>query len=136
MFISIFIYKTNEYMSHQDWETVTFSNKKPNKSTQNVDSILKKPSANIKALKIENKVDNTDEKLTIKTIDTSVVRAIIKARGDLGLNQKELANKINVSDSVIKSIEQNKEPNNTALLNKLQKVLKVKLLGDNIGNPL
>ena len=123
-------------MSHQDWETVTFSNKKPNKSTQIVDGAPKKPSANIKALKIENKVDNTDEKLTIKTIDTSVVRAIIKARGELGLTQKDLANKVNVSDSVIKSIEQNKEPNNTVLLNKLQKVLKVKLLGDNIGNPL
>ena len=123
-------------MSHQDWETVTFSNKKPNKSAQIVDGTPKKPSANIQALKIENKVDNTDEKLTIKTIDTSAVRAIIKARGELALTQKDLANKINVSDSVIKSIEQNKEPNNTALLNKLQKVLKVKLLGDNIGNPL
>jgi ribosome-binding protein aMBF1 (putative translation factor) len=123
-------------MSHQDWETVTFSNKKSNKSTQIVDGTPKKPSANIQALKIENKVDNTDEKLTIKTIDTSAVRAIVKARGELGLTQKDLANKVNVPDSVIKSIEQNKEPNNTSLLNKLQKVLKVKLLGDNIGNPL
>ena len=123
-------------MSHQDWETVTFSNKKLNKSAQNVDSAPKKPSANIQALKIENKVDNTDEKLTIKTFDTNAVRAIIKARGELNLTQKELANKINVSDAVIKSIEQNKEPNNPTILNKLQKVLKVKLLGDNIGSAL
>jgi ribosome-binding protein aMBF1 (putative translation factor) len=123
-------------MSHQDWETVSFSSKKPNKSTQNIDSTPKKPSANIQALKIENKVDNTDEKLTVKTIDTSAVRAIIKSRGELGLTQKELANKINVSDAVIKSVEQNKEPHNTVLLNKLQKALKIKLLGDNIGTPL
>jgi len=123
-------------MSHQDWETVTFSSKKPNKSAQNIDSTPKKPSANIQALKIENKVDNTDEKLSVKTIDPSAVRTIIKSRGELSLTQKDLANKINVSDAVIKSIEQNKEPHNTALLNKLQKALKVKLLGDNIGTPL
>jgi ribosome-binding protein aMBF1 (putative translation factor) len=123
-------------MSHQDWETVTFSSKKPNKTTQNANGPAKKPPANIQAIKIEQKADNSDERLTVKTIDTTAVRAIIKARGELGLTQKDLANRINVSDAVIKSIEQNKEPNNTALLNKLQKVLKVKLLGDNIGTPL
>lgn len=123
-------------MSHQDWETVTFSSKKTNKSSQTTDSTPKKPSANIQALKIENKVDNTDEKLSVKKIDPSAVRAIIKSRGELGLTQKDLANKVNISDAVIKSIEQNKEPHNTALLNKLQKALKVKLLGDNIGTPL
>jgi ribosome-binding protein aMBF1 (putative translation factor) len=123
-------------MSHQDWETVTFSSKKTNKSSQTTDSTPKKPLANIQALKIENKVDNTDEKLSVKKIDPSAVRAIIKSRGELGLTQKDLANKVNISDAVIKSIEQNKEPHNTALLNKLQKALKVKLLGDNIGTPL
>lgn len=123
-------------MSHQDWETVTFAGKKQTKSTPNAEVGTKKPPANIQALKIENKVDNTEEKLTVKTIDNNAVRAIIKARGELGLTQKELANKINISDAVIKSIEQNKEPNNTALLNKLQKALKVKLLGDGIGTPL
>lgn len=121
-------------MSHQDWETITFSNKKT-KTTQNSD-VPKKPPVNIIANKIENKVNNTDERLVIKTIDINAVKAITKARTELGLTQKDLANKINVSDSVIKSIEQNKEPNNTQLLSKLQKVLKIKLLGDNIGTPL
>jgi ribosome-binding protein aMBF1 (putative translation factor) len=130
------IIQYKELMSHQDWETVTFSSKKTNKSSQTTDSTPKKPLANIQALKIENKVDNTDEKLSVKKIDPSAVRAIIKSRGELGLTQKDLANKVNISDAVIKSIEQNKEPHNTALLNKLQKALKVKLLGDNIGTPL
>jgi ribosome-binding protein aMBF1 (putative translation factor) len=123
-------------MNHQDWETVTFSSKKPKTTNQNANVPPKKPPANIQALKIEQKADNTDERLTVKTIDTTAVRAIIKARAELGLTQKDLANRINVSDAVIKSIEQNKEPNNTMLLNKLQKVLKVKLLGDNIGTSL
>lgn len=121
-------------MSHQDWTTITFSKK--TKTTSSSDSTSKKPSVNIIANKIENKVNNTDERLVIKPIDINAVRAITKARVELGLSQKELANKINVSDAVIKSIEQNKEPNNTQLLNKLQKVLKIKLLGDNIGTPL
>jgi ribosome-binding protein aMBF1 (putative translation factor) len=121
-------------MSHQDWQTITFSKK--TKPSQNNDTTSKKPPVNILANKIENKVDNTDERLVIKTIDTNAVKAITKARIELGLSQKELANKINVSDAVIKSIEQNKEPNNTQLLTKLQKVLKIKLLGDNIGTPL
>lgn len=123
-------------MSHQDWETVTFNSKKDRKSTTNIEGTTKKPSANIQAIKIEHKADNTDERLTIKTIDPSAVKAIIKARGELGLTQKDLAKRINVSDAVIKSIEQNKEPTNTGLLNKLQNVLKVKLLGDSIGTPL
>lgn len=123
-------------MNHQDWQTVTFNNKKLGNSSSNSGGAPKKPPANVQALKIENKVDNTDEKLTVKMIDTNAVRAIIKARGELGLTQKDLANKINVSDSVIKSIEQNKEPHNPTLLNKLQKILKVKLLGEGIGTPL
>ena len=123
-------------MSHQDWETFTFNSKKISKSTPNTEGATKKPSANIQAIKIEHKADNTDERLTVKTIDPSAVKAIIKARGELGLTQKDLAKRINVSDAVIKSIEQNKEPANTGLLNKLQNVLKVKLLGDSIGTPL
>lgn len=123
-------------MNHQDWETVSFNNKKLNKPAPNTSSAPKKPTANIVANKIEHKADNTDERLTVKTIDTSAVRAIIKARGELGMTQKDLAKRINVSDAVIKSIEQNKEPANTPLLNKLQNVLKVKLLGENIGSPL
>ncbi len=113
----------------------TFNNK-PKQQLPNITNGVKKPAANITALKIENKADNTDDRLSIQFIDTKVVREIIKARSALGLNQKDLATKINMPESVIKSLEQNKEKHNPTLLNKLQKVLKVKLLGDNIGSAL
>ena len=122
-------------MSHQDWNVVTFNNK-PKQQLPNITNGVKKPAANITALKIENKVDNTDERLSIQLIDTKVVREVIKARSAMGLTQKDLATKINMPESVIKSLEQNKEKHNPTLLNKLQKVLKVKLLGDNIGSAL
>lgn len=122
-------------MSHQDWNVVTFNNK-PKQQLPNITNGVKKPAANITALKIENKVDNTDERLSIQLIDTKVVREVIKARSAMGLTQKDLATKINMPESVIKSLEQNKEKHNPTLLNKLQKVLKVKLLGDNIGSTL
>ena len=122
-------------MDHQDWTTVSFSSKPKSQTSTNTPQI-KKPSANITALKIENKADNTDERLSIQLIDTKIVREVIKARSALGLSQKDLATKINVQESVIKSLEQNREKHNPTLLNKLQKVLKVKLLGDNIGSAL
>jgi len=124
-------------MSHQDWNVVTFNSKNSTHSKKtSLEPIAKKPSANVYASKIENKIDNTDERLSVKTIDTTAVRAIMKARAEQGMTQKDLANKCNLSEAVIKSIEQNKEPHNTGLLSKLQKILKVKLLGDNIGSPV
>ena len=69
-------------------------------------------------------------------IETKAVSAIIKKRSELKLTQTELANKINISPNIIKSLEQNKEQHNPGLLSKLQKVLGIKLLGANIGEPL
>jgi ribosome-binding protein aMBF1 (putative translation factor) len=122
-------------MSHQDWETVTF-NKKTSASTQPYLSGPKKPSANIHAIKVEQLADQGDSRLEKKMIDTKAVNAIIKKRSELKLTQTELANKINISPNVIKSLEQNKEQHNPGLLSKLQKVLGIKLLGANIGEPL
>jgi len=122
-------------MDHQDWSTVKFSSK-PKPHVLNTTQQIRKPPANIAASKIENKVDNSEERLSIQFIDTKVVREVIKARSALGLTQKDLATKINMPEAVIKSLEQNKEKQNPTLLNKLQKALKVKLLGDNIGTPL
>lgn len=123
-------------MSHQDWETVTFNNKKASSSSQPTSTGPKKPSANIHALKVEQLADQGETRLEKKMIDTKAVSAVIKKRCELKLTQNELAVKINVSPNIIKSLEQNKEQHNPGLLSKLQKALGVKLLGTNIGEPL
>jgi len=123
-------------MSHQDWETVTFNNKKTSASTQPTSTGPKKPSANIHAIKVEQLADQGETRLEMKMIDTKAVSAVIKKRCELKLTQNELAVKINVSPNIIKSLEQNKEQHNPGLLSKLQKALGVKLLGTNIGEPL
>jgi putative transcription factor len=121
-------------MSHQDWDTVVL---KSNKHT----STEKKPvgppcvSANKAAQKVD-KIVESDAKLEIKTINPDAVKAIIKQRCILKLSQKELAVKCCITDTLLRNIEQGKEPHNPTVLIKIQKVLCVKLLGDNIGTPL
>jgi ribosome-binding protein aMBF1 (putative translation factor) len=122
-------------MSHQDWDTVTF-NKKASASTQPTSNGPKKPPANIQAIKVEQLADQGETRLEMKMIDSKAVSAVIKKRCELKLSQNELAVKINVSPNIIKSLEQNKEQHNPGLLTKLQKVLGIKLLGTNIGEPL
>jgi ribosome-binding protein aMBF1 (putative translation factor) len=121
--------------SHQDWETVVFkSNAK--KSTAEVGPVVRKASTtDINAIKIE-RIDNSDEKLSVKMIDSKVVEIIKKRRCELKLTQKELANKTQIPEAVLKNLEQGKEKHNPPLLTKLQRGLGIKLLGQNIGELL
>jgi putative transcription factor len=135
-------------MSHQDWEPVVFK-KRPNqtdaiKSAQrsgNIESVKKTDGGNrqniqqINGYKLDN-IDNSDEKLSLKMIDSKAVDAIKKKRCELKLTQKDLANKAQVPETVIKSLENGKEKHNPPLLTKLQRALGVKLLGQNIGELL
>ena len=119
-------------MSHQDWTTVTFNS---SKKTPVVTSGTK-TSANISALKIENIADESNAPLTISMMSSDAVKAIIAQRKVLNITQKELAAKCNILEATIRNIEQSKEPHNVAILNSLQRVLRVKLLGDNIGSAI
>ena len=129
-------------MSHQDWEPVVF--KKSSTQTQrsgNVESIKKADSGNRQNVpqgntyKLDN-IDSSDAKLSLKMIDSRAVEAVKRKRCDLKITQKELANKAQVPETVIKSLENGKEQHNPQLLTKLQRTLGVKLLGQNIGEPL
>ena len=69
-------------------------------------------------------------------IDTKAVDVVKRRRCELKLTQKELANKSQVPEATIKNLEQGNELHNPPLLTKLQRVLGVKLLGQNIGELL
>lgn len=132
----------------QDWETVVFR-KRLDKKTEiksaqrdgNIESIRKIESSNSNTNKTNNtyrleKLEMNDEKMTLKMIDNNLVNIIKRQRGVKGYTQKELANKAQIPEAQIKNLEQGKEQYNASLLSKLQRVLDIKLLGQNIGQPL
>ena len=121
-------------MAHQDWNPVVFNNTK-HTSTEKKTVCAPHISANKTAQKVEQLVES-DAKLTIKTMNSCAVKAIIKSRCALKFSQKDLATKCCITESIIRNIEQGKEAHNPQLLTKIQKVLCVKLLGDNIGESL
>ena len=129
-------------MSHQDWEPVVFKKSSTQQQRSgNLESIKKADSGNRQnvpqgnTFKLDN-IDSSEAKLSLKMIDSRSVDAVKRKRCDLKITQKELANKAQVPETVIKSLENGKEQHNPQLLTKLQRALGVKLLGQNIGEPL
>jgi ribosome-binding protein aMBF1 (putative translation factor) len=121
-------------MAHQDWNPVVFNS---TKHTSTEKKTVGSPyiSANKTAQKVEQIVEG-DTKLSIKMMNSCAVKAIIKHRCASKLSQKDLATKCCIAEAVIRNIEQGKEAHNPQLLTKIQKVLCVKLLGDNVGESL
>ncbi|KII88918.1 hypothetical protein PLICRDRAFT_109245 [Plicaturopsis crispa FD-325 SS-3] len=82
------------------------------------------------------KLDRENEVAPPAKIAPSVGRAIQTARMDLKMAQKDLAAKINEKPSVIQDYESSKATPNPQILGKLERVLKVKLRGSDIGKKL
>ncbi|KAJ1834119.1 multiprotein-bridging factor 1 [Coemansia sp. RSA 2703] len=81
-------------------------------------------------------LDRSDDVLPPSTVPLTVSKAIQKARQEKGFSQKELAQKINEKDTVIRDYEAAKAVPNQQVLSRLERVLEVKLRGTNIGDPL
>ncbi|KAF2074354.1 hypothetical protein CYY_004330 [Polysphondylium violaceum] len=90
-----------------------------------------KVATGINAKKIEESED-----VKIPELKVSVSRAIQKARVAMGINQKELAIKINERQGVVNDYENGNAIPSQAVLGKLEKALNVKLRGKDIGSPL
>ncbi|ORZ34875.1 hypothetical protein BCR44DRAFT_1435322 [Catenaria anguillulae PL171] len=82
------------------------------------------------------KVDREDEQFHIKHVPLDVGRAIMKARQDKELTQKDLATKINEKPTVVADYEAGRAQPNQQILTKLERALGVKLRGKDIGQPL
>lgn len=122
-------------MQHQDWETVVFKKK----NTVNNSNYKIGEKKNIKNTSIKNdlnmrKLDEENEKLTHDTVSFELKIAILKARNAKKLSQKDLAKEINVKQDIIASYENGTAIPNNTIINKLQKVLGVKLTGLNKKN--
>ncbi|KAF7778875.1 transcriptional regulator family: Helix-turn-helix [Agaricus bisporus var. burnettii] len=82
------------------------------------------------------KLDRENEVAPPPKVSPSVGRAIQTARQELQLSQKELAQKINEKPSVLQDYESGKAVPNPQILGKLERTLKVKLRGADIGKKL
>lgn len=105
-------------MSFADWNTITIQKNKPN-HFQN-----QKESFNEKKIK-------TDEIPILKTLGIEAGKQIQQARIKMNLTQQSLGSKINVQASVIKNYETGNIVPNRDILNKLNKVLGIKIIFSN-----
>jgi putative transcription factor len=120
-------------MDHQDWTVITLKKKKKtNKKSQNVGGTVtkntppnKQNKSNFSASRIEEKMDNDEYHLP--SVSHSLQMQIQQARQAKNMTQKDLAQKANISESIVKSYESGKAIPTQADLNKLRKVLGVKL---------
>ncbi|KAJ1997752.1 multiprotein-bridging factor 1, partial [Coemansia thaxteri] len=81
-------------------------------------------------------LDRSDDVKPPDTINLSVSQAMMKARKEKNLTQKELATRVNEKESTIKEYESSKAIPNQQILTKIERVLEVKLRGKDIGAPL
>jgi putative transcription factor len=114
-------------MIHQDLTTITIGN--PNKK-QTAKKIIERKgdtSINDQLRNIENNPDIT----VIPKIPTQLSRELTLARNAKKMTQKDLANRLNIQQSVYNDIESGKalySNENKQLINKIERLLGIKLL--------
>jgi ribosome-binding protein aMBF1 (putative translation factor) len=97
---------------YQDWTPVDIGNKKISKKQHSMSSNPKP--------KIDD-YDGTPPKVLYWT--TELIVSLQQLRQAKGINQKELANKLNLPVSIINDIEANKSPYNPTLYKKIYRIL-------------
>jgi putative transcription factor len=83
------------------------------------------------------KVDRDNDIVKPKTLDPRVGPAIVKRRNEMvpKMTQKDLAAKCNTKDNIIAQYERGDGTPDQALLGNIERVLGIKLRGDDIGSP-
>lgn len=116
---------------HQDLEVLHLINKKMaqkniKKGVTPVETIQKTNNPEARAMW---KLEQDTENLKIDKVNKSISEVIRTQRTKLGLKQKELANKINVTPTIIQQYENGSIKSDIKILIKLEKALKCKLTG-------
>ena len=107
--------KNQILLDHQDWDTITI-----NKSTKLISK--EKPPIS-KNRRLEKKVELGD--LSHNKIPLELRKIIIQKRNSNKWTQKELANKVNLSQQIINDIESGKAIYNHIYINKIKKILNI-----------
>jgi putative transcription factor len=111
-------------MSHQDWTPVVFGSKK--KSNDEKEKGNTTPSSSLSNIGIYKAASDDDMKKT-KYVSKNTSQAIMSARSEKKITQKELAQKCNMDVSIINEIERGACVYNATHINKIQSILGVKI---------
>lgn len=104
-------------MDHQDWKPLVFSKAKPNTSVHIQHEAGFKTKQNL----------NSDDPDAPKKLGSENGKKIQTARNGLKLTQKELAQKLNIRDNVIRDYEIGAVVPDKNVLNKISRFLKIKI---------
>ena len=113
-------------MSHQDWTPVVF-NKKYDDNKKGCEKEKATPSSSSLSNVGVYKAASDDDVKKTKYVSKNTSQAIMSARTEKKMTQKELAQKCNMDVSIINEIERGTCVYNATHLNKIQSVLGVKI---------
>jgi putative transcription factor len=111
-------------MSHQDWTPVVFNKKKSHENEK--EKTPASSSSSLSNVGVYKAASDDDVKKT-KYVSKPTSQAIMSARSEKKLTQKELAQKCNMDVSIINEIERGTCVYNPAHVNKIQSILGVKI---------
>ena len=113
-------------MSHQDWTPVVFNKKSNDGKDTGKPSSSSSSSSSLSIVGVYKAASDDDVKKT-KYVSKSTSQAIMSARSEKKMTQKELAQKCNMDVSIINEIERGACVYNATHVNKIQSVLGVKI---------
>ena len=108
---------------HQDWTPVVFNKK----SNDGKDTEKEKPSSSSLSNVGVYKAASDDDVKKTKYVSKNTSQAIMSARAEKKMTQKELAQKCNMDVSIINEIERGACVYNASHVNKIQSVLGAKI---------
>ena len=114
-------------MDHQDWKPVVFKKKIVKKEA------VVKPKTATDEQHRNRKLEQEDENFKHEKIDLSVRQAIMKGRNAKNMKQKDLANLLSVRADIVINYENGKAIPNQRMLQKMERILGIKLTGKNVG---
>jgi putative transcription factor len=113
-------------MSHQDWTPVVFNKKSNDGKDTGKPTSSSSSSSSLSNVGVYKAASDDDVKKT-KYVSKTTSQAIMSARTEKKMTQKELAQKCNMDVSIINEIERGTCVYNATHLNKIQSVLGVKI---------
>ena len=113
-------------MSHQDWTPVVFNKKSNDKDKDKNEKKTTSSSSSLSNVGVY-KAASDDEMKKTKYVSKNTSQAIMSARSEKKMTQKELAQKCNMDVSIINEIERGTCVYNPTHVNKIQSVLGVKI---------
>ena len=113
-------------MSHQEWTPVVFNKKSHDNKKGCENEKEKTASSSLSNVGVYKAASDDDVKKT-KYVSKTTSQAIMSARSEKKLTQKELAQKCNMDVSIVNEIERGTCVYNATHVNKIQSILGVKI---------